>query len=41
MDAWHFAAVAVRLCERQGAYRGPSGGTYVFMTFDTVSVSKS
>jgi hypothetical protein len=40
-DAWQFAALACKLCEAQGAYRGPSGPTRVFMTFGTVSLSKS
>ena len=39
-EAWQFAALACKLCEAQGAYRGPSGPTLVFMTFGTVSLSK-
>lgn len=30
---WEFAALACKLNEAQGAYRGPSGPTLVFMTF--------
>ena len=39
-DAWAMAALAVRLCEAQGAYRGPAGTSYVFMTFGEVKISK-
>lgn len=39
-DAWSMTALAVKLCGAQGAYRGPSGGTYVFMTFGEVKLSK-
>jgi hypothetical protein len=38
--AWVFAALACRLCARQGAYRGPAGKTMVFMTFGEVKISK-
>ena len=34
MEAWAMTAVACKLCEAQGAYRGPAGSTYVFMTFE-------
>ena len=40
-EAWAMAAVAVKLCGAQGAYRGPAGETlFVFMTFGEVSLSK-
>lgn len=39
-DAWQFAALACHLCEAQGAYRGPSGSTLVFMTFTDVTLRK-
>lgn len=39
-DAWEMAALAVHLCEQQGAYRGPAGSTYIFMTFGEVTLSK-
>jgi len=39
-DAWAMAALAVKLFERQGAYRGPSGATHVFITFGPITVSK-
>jgi hypothetical protein len=38
--AWRLAALACRLCERQGAYRGPAGATRVFFTFDAASIAK-
>lgn len=39
-DAWAMAALAVKLCGAQGAYRGPAGPSYVFMTFGEVAMSK-
>jgi hypothetical protein len=39
-DAWAMAALAVKLCGAQGAYRGPGENSYVFMTFGEVKVSK-
>jgi hypothetical protein len=39
-DAWEFAAVACKLCDAQGAYRGPSGPALVFMTFGDVQLSQ-
>jgi hypothetical protein len=39
-DAWAMAALAVKLCNAQGAYRGPAGPAYVFMTFGEVKISK-
>lgn len=35
-DAWAMTAIALWLCEANGAYRGPAGSTYVFMTFEDV-----
>ena len=39
-EAWAMAALAVKLCGAQGAYRGPAGATYVFITFGEVKLSK-
>jgi uncharacterized protein DUF6882 len=39
-DAWAMAALAVKLCGKQGAYRGPSGATKVFMVFGEVTLTK-
>ena len=39
-DAWAMTALAVKLTGAQGAYRGPSGNSYVFMTFGEVKISK-
>jgi hypothetical protein len=39
-EAWELAAVACKLCDAQGAYRGPAGTTFVFMTFGEVTLSK-
>lgn len=39
-DAWEMTALATKLCNAQGAYRGPAGTTYVFMTFGKVQLSK-
>ena len=40
-DAWRMTALACKLCEAQGAYRGPAGTTFVFMTFGKVALSKT
>lgn len=40
-EAWRFTAVALHLSEGVGAYRGPSGGTLVFMTFGAVTLRKT
>ena len=40
-ECWELAALASMLCSAQGAYRGPSGTTMVFMTFGDVSLSKA
>ncbi|HEX7721702.1 MAG TPA: hypothetical protein VF397_06060 [Pyrinomonadaceae bacterium] len=39
-DAWAMAALAVKLCGEQGAYRGPAGPTKVFIAFGEVTLSK-
>lgn len=39
-DAWAMAALAVKLCGKQGAYRGPSGATKVFLVFGEVTLMK-
>lgn len=39
-EAWKLAALAVRLCGAQGAYRGPAGPSYIFMTFGEVELSQ-
>lgn len=38
-QAWSFAAVALYLSGAQGAYRGPSGTTMVFMTFGEMTIA--
>ncbi|WP_370679106.1 DUF6882 domain-containing protein [Comamonas sp. GB3 AK4-5] len=40
-DAWSFAAVANRLAEANGVYRGTAGNTLVFMTFGSVRLQKN
>lgn len=40
-DGFRMAALAVKLCEAQGAYRGPAGTTYVFMTFGEVQMNQA
>ncbi len=39
-DAWSMTALACKLCEAEGAYRGPAGTSFVFMTFGKVELSK-
>ena len=39
-DAWEMVALAAKLDNAQGAYRGPAGSTYVFMTFGEIKLSK-
>ena len=39
-DAWSMAALAVMLCDEQGAYRGPAGDTMVFIAFGEVVLRK-
>jgi len=41
LDGWHMAALANRLCETNGVYRGPAGTTFVFFTFGKVEISKT
>lgn len=38
-DGWQFAALAAYLAKAQGAYRGPSGSTMIFMTFGPLTIS--
>jgi hypothetical protein len=40
-EAWEFTALACKLGNAQGGYRGPMGPTLVFMTFGKVSLSKT
>ena len=40
-DGWEMAAIAARVCGANGAYRGPTGSGFVFMTFGAVKLSKS
>lgn len=39
-QAWKMTGLASYLAEEQGAYRGPAGTTYVYMTFGKVTISK-
>jgi hypothetical protein len=39
-EAWGMTALACKLCDAQGAYRGPAGTTHIFMTFGEVQVRK-
>jgi hypothetical protein len=38
-EAWRMAALACKLCEAQGVYRGPAGTAVVFITFGKVVLS--
>jgi hypothetical protein len=40
-EAWEFTAVANKLGSGQGAYRGPDGSAFVFMTFSNVKVQRA
>ncbi len=40
-DGWQFAALACYLAKAQGAYRGPSGQTMIFMTFGELTISQA
>jgi hypothetical protein len=40
-DCWAVTALAHLLCGANGAYRGPSGPTMVFMTFGELRLSKA
>ena len=39
-EAWELTALACKLCAAQGAYRGPAGTTFVFMTFGNVTLRR-
>ena len=39
-DCWRFAALACHLGEAQGAYRGPTGGPLVFLTYGGMTLSQ-
>ncbi len=39
-DAWKFTAVAARLGNANGAYRGPAGTALVYMTFGEIKLEK-
>lgn len=39
-EAWNFTAVAARLSEANGAYRGVSGTTFVYMTFGKTTMKR-
>lgn len=39
-EAWEFTALACKLSDAQGAYRGPTGPTLVFVTFGDVQLKK-
>ena len=39
-DGWQMVALATLLCDAQGAYRGPAGEVYVFMTFGPPKIQK-
>lgn len=39
-SAWEFTALGLHLSGATGAYRGPAGATFVFMTFGEVALSK-
>jgi hypothetical protein len=38
-EAWAMTALAVKLCDKQGAYLGPAGPTHVFIAFGKVALS--
>jgi hypothetical protein len=39
-DAWNFTAVATRLSEANGAYKGQAGTTFIYMTFGKTTMQK-
>jgi hypothetical protein len=39
-DVWKMAALACKLCEAEGVYRGPSGPISIFMTFGEINWRK-
>lgn len=40
-EAWELTALATHLAAANGAYRGPSGKTEVFMTFGEIAITKA
>ena len=40
-EAWEFTALACKLGNAEGCYRGPMGPTLVFMTFSEVRLTKT
>lgn len=40
-QAWEYTALAMRLGNNNGAYRANTGGTWVYMTFGEVTLSKA
>lgn len=40
-EAWEFAAMANRVAEMNGVYRGPAGDTYVYFLLGPVTVSQA
>jgi hypothetical protein len=40
-DAWAMAALACKLCDAHGIYRGPAGTSFVFISFSQVNLSKN
>ena len=40
-DAWQLTALACKLANAQGAYRGPAGSTLVFVTFGEPRLEKN
>lgn len=39
-EAWELTALACKINEAQGAYRGPAGSTFVYVTFGTPTLNK-
>jgi hypothetical protein len=39
-DAWDMTALATLIFQAQGAYRGPAGDAYIFMTFGAPKITK-
>ncbi len=37
-DGWDMAALAIRLCDAKGAYKGPVEASFLFITFDEVQI---
>ena len=40
-QGWDFTALACRLADAQGGYRGPMGGTRIYMTFGNVKLRRA